>query len=58
MCTIDVAKLGQTATHYPTLLSVFIARLYLPICTLLGQSAVYDDLYTLLIPRKIGYYDV
>ena len=58
MCTIDVAKLEQTATHYPTLLLVFITRLYLPICTLLGQSAVFDDLYTPLIPRKIRYYDV
>ena len=58
MCTIDVAKLGQTVTHYPTLLLVFIARLYLPICTLLGQSAVFDDLYTAFIPRKIRYYDV
>ena len=58
MCTIDVAKLGQTVTHYPTLLLVFIARLYLAICTLLGQSAVFDDLYTAFIPRKIGHYDV
>ena len=58
MCTIGIAKLEQTVAHYPPLLSVFIARLYLPICTLLGQSAVYDDLYTPLIPRKIRYYDV
>ena len=57
MCTIDVAKLGQTVAHYPPLLLVFIARLYLPICTLLGQSAVFDDLYTAFIPRKIGHYD-
>ena len=57
MCTIDVANLGQTVTHYPTLLLVFIARLYLAICTLLGQSAVFDDLYTAFIPRKIGHYD-
>ena len=57
MCTIDVAKLGQTVAHYPPLLLVFIARLYLPICTLLRQSAVFNDPYTALIPRKIGHYD-
>lgn len=57
MCTIDVAKLEQTVTHYPTLLLVFIARLYLPICTLFWQSAVYEDLYTALIPSKTRYYD-
>ena len=57
MCTIDAAKLEQTATHYPTLLSVFIARLYLPICTLLGQSAVFNDPYTAINPSKIGHYD-
>ena len=57
MCTIDAAKLGQTGTHYPPLLLVFIARLYLPICTLLRQSAVFNDPYTALIPSKIGHYD-
>jgi hypothetical protein len=58
MCTIDAAKLGQTVAHYPPLLLVFIARLYLPICTLLRQSAVFNGSYTSLIPRKIRYYDV
>ena len=57
MCTIDAAKLGQTVAHYPPLLLVFIARLYLPICTLLRQSAVFNDAYMTLIPRKIGHYD-
>ena len=57
MCTIGVAKLGETVAHYPPLLLVFIARLYLPICTLLRQSAVFNDPYTSLIPRKIGHYD-
>ena len=57
MCIIDVAKLGQTAAQYPPLLLVFIARLYLPICTLLRQSAVFNDPYMALIPRKIGHYD-
>ena len=57
MCTIDAAKLGQTVAHYPPLLLVFIVRLYLPICTLLRQSAVFNDPYTGLIPRKIGHYD-
>ena len=57
MCTIDAAKLGQTVAHYPPLLLVFIVRLYLPICTLLRQSAVFNDPYTALIPRKIGHYD-
>ena len=58
MCTIDVAKLGQTVAHYPPPLLVFIARLYLPICILLRQSAVFNDPYTALIPLKIRYYDV
>ena len=57
MCTIGVAKLGQTVAYYPPLLLVFIARLYLPICTLLRQSAVFNDLYTALNPSKIGHYD-
>ena len=57
MCTIDAAKLGQTVAHYPPLLLVFIVRLYLPICTLLRQSAVFNGSYTALIPRKIGHYD-
>ena len=57
MCTIDAAKLGQTVAHYPPLLLVFIARLYLPICTLLRQRAVFNGSYTSLIPRKIGHYD-
>ena len=57
MCTIGVAKLGQTVAHYPPLLLVFIARLYLPICTLLRQSAVFNGPYTALNPSKIGHYD-
>ena len=57
MCTIGTAKLEQTVTHYPTILLVFIAHLYLPICTLLRQSAVFNDPYTALIPSKIGHYD-
>ena len=54
MYTIGIAKLEQTAIHYPTLLSVFIARLYLPICTLFWQSALYNAPYTALIPSKSG----
>ena len=57
MYTIGIAKLEQIVTHYPTILSVFIAHLYLPICTLFWQSAEFNDLYTPLIPRKIGHYD-
>ena len=57
MCTIGTAKLEQTVAYYPPLLLVFIARLYLPICTLLRQRAVFNGSYTSLIPRKIGHYD-
>ncbi len=57
MCTIDVAKLEQTAIHYPTILLVFIAPYYLLICTLFWQSALYDTPYTALISSKIRHYD-
>ena len=57
MYTIGIAKLEQIVTHYPTILLVFIAHLYLPICTLLKQSVVFNDPYTALIPHKIGHYD-
>ena len=57
MCTIDVAKLGQTVTYYPPLLLVFIARLYLPIWIPFWQSALYNAPYTALISSKIGHYD-
>ena len=57
MCTIGTAKLEQTVTHYPTILLVFIAHLYLPIWIPFWQSAVFNDPYTPLIPRKIGHYD-
>ena len=57
MCIIGIAKLGQTVAHYPPLLLVFITRLYLPICTLLRQSALYNTPYTALISSKIGHYD-
>ena len=57
MCTIGIAKLEQTVTHYPTILLVFIAHLYLPIWILFWQSALYNAPYTALIRCKIGHYD-
>ena len=57
LCTIGTAKLEQTVTHYPTILLVFIAHLYLPIWILFWQSALYKRPYSALIPSKIGHYD-
>ena len=54
MCTIDAAKLGQTVAHYPPLLLVFIARLYLPICTLPGKVPYLTTPIRPLYPAKSG----
>ena len=53
MCTIGIAKLEQTVAHYPTILLVFIAHLYLPIWTLFWQSALYNaHIQPLSIPKS------
>ena len=57
MCTIGIAKLEQIVTHYPTILLVFIARLYLPMWILFRQIALYNAHIQPLSLPKIGHYD-
>ena len=54
MCTIGIAKLGQTVAHYPTILLVFIALLYLHICTLSGKVPYLMTHICPLFPAKSG----
>ena len=54
MCTIGIAKLGQTVAHYPTILLVFIALLYLHICTLSGKVPCITPHIQPLSPAKSG----
>ena len=53
LCTIGTAKLEQTVTHYPTILLVFIAHLYLPIWIPFWQSALYNaHIQPLSLPKS------